>query len=80
MSRFRKSTHALCYCPYHTVWVPKYRYRVLERTVGREVHNGLRGLLGPNGCEGVEVIVEPEHGTVCHFGLTNLVRYGIVWT
>jgi len=61
MSRFRKLSHALWHCQYHLVWVPKYRYRVLEGVVGREVYNCLRIFLGQNGCECVELNVRPDH-------------------
>ncbi len=46
MSRFRKLSHALWHCQYHMVWVAKYRFRVLEGAVGREVYNSLRVFLG----------------------------------
>ena len=34
MSRFRKLSHSIWHCQYHIVWVPKYRFRVLEGKVG----------------------------------------------
>ena len=48
MSRFRKLSHAIWYCQYHMVWVPKYRYRVLTAPVGKELwlfrlFSGFRG-------------------------------------
>ena len=61
MSRFEKLTHVLWHCQYHIVWVPKYRYRVLEGTVGREVDTCLRVFLGQNGCECAELNVRPDH-------------------
>ena len=39
MSRFRKLTHAIWHCQYHIVWVPKYRYRVLDGDLAQEVQN-----------------------------------------
>ena len=59
MSRFRKLSHAIWHCQYHLVWVPKYRYRVLEGVVGKEVHNCLRVFLGQNACECIELNVQP---------------------
>ncbi len=61
MSRFRKLSHALWYCQYHMLWVAKYRYRVLEGAVDREVYNSLRVFLGQSGCECVELNVQPDH-------------------
>ena len=61
MSRFRKLSHAIWHCQYHLVWVPKYRYRVLEGTVGLEVYNCLRVFLGQNECECIEMNVQPDH-------------------
>jgi hypothetical protein len=37
MSRFRKLTHVIWHCQYHIVWVPKYRYRVLDGDLAEEV-------------------------------------------
>ncbi|MCB1676660.1 MAG: transposase [Halioglobus sp.] len=34
MSRFEKLTHVLWHCQYHIVWVPKYRFRVLQGDMG----------------------------------------------
>lgn len=61
MSRFRKLSHAIWYCQYHMVWVPKYRYRVLTGPVGREVYTWIQLFCGQKGCEVVELNVQPEH-------------------
>ena len=61
MSRFRKLSHAIWYCQYHMVWVPKYRYRVLTGPVGREVYTCIQLFCGQKGCEVVELNVQPEH-------------------
>ena len=37
MSGFEKASHVLWHCQYHFVWVPKYRCRVLQGPIGREV-------------------------------------------
>ena len=55
MSRFRKLSHAIWHCKYHIVWVPKYRYRVLQGVVRQEVYNCLQVFLGQNGCEEIEL-------------------------
>lgn len=61
MSRFRKLSHAIWYCQYHMVWVPKYRYRVLTGPVGKEVYTCIQVFCGQKGCEVVELNVQPEH-------------------
>ncbi len=61
MSRFRKLSHAIWYCEYHMVWVPKYRYRVLTGPVGKEVNTCIQVFCGQKGCEVVELNVQPEH-------------------
>ncbi|ORJ62519.1 transposase [Geothermobacter hydrogeniphilus] len=42
MSRFRKLTHAIWHCQYHIVWVPKYRFRILEDELAQEVRACIR--------------------------------------
>jgi putative transposase len=41
MSRFVRASHVIWHCQYHVVWVPKYRYRVLQGPVGKEVYKCL---------------------------------------
>lgn len=40
---------------------PKYRYRVLQGAVRQEVYNCLQVFPGQNGCEAVELNVQPDH-------------------
>jgi putative transposase len=40
MSRFKRASHVIWHFQYHIVWVPKYRFRVLQGPVGTEA--GLR--------------------------------------
>ena len=37
MSRFERASHVIWHCQYHLVWVPKYRFRMLQGPIGREV-------------------------------------------
>ncbi|MDO9447584.1 MAG: IS200/IS605 family transposase, partial [Candidatus Nitrotoga sp.] len=30
MSRFARASHVIWHCQYHLVWVPKYRFRILQ--------------------------------------------------
>lgn len=61
MSRFRKLTHAIWHCQYHIVWVPKYRYRVLEGDLAEEVSVCLRIFSEQSHCEVVEMNIQKDH-------------------
>jgi hypothetical protein len=39
MSRFKRASHVIWHCQYHIVWVPKYRFRVLQGPVGKRSTN-----------------------------------------
>lgn len=60
-SRFRKLSHTLWHCQYHIVWVPKYRYRVLQGSVKESAERGIMAICGYVGCEVVELNVQPDH-------------------
>ncbi len=60
MSRFNKLAHVLWHCQYH-VWVPKYRYRVLEGKWGYEVMKSVRVFTERLGCQIVELNVQSDH-------------------
>jgi putative transposase len=47
--------HAIWHCEYHIVWVPKYRYRVLQGKVKEEVELCVRDQTAQMGCEIVEI-------------------------
>ena len=61
MSRFRKLTQTIWHCQYHIVWVPKYRYRILEGKVAIEVSNCIRAFSEQKDCEIVELNVREDH-------------------
>ena len=61
MSRFRKLSHVIWHCQYHLVWVPKYRYRVLQGDIGQEVNNCIQLFSSYKGCEVVELNVQDDH-------------------
>ena len=61
MSRFRKLSHTLWHCQYHIVWVPKYRYRILQGAIKESIESGLRAICGFCRCEVVELNVQPDH-------------------
>jgi putative transposase len=37
MRRFKRLSHTIWHCEYHIVWVPKYRYRVMQGKIKEEV-------------------------------------------
>ena len=61
MSRFRKLSHAIWYCQYHFVWVPKYRYRILNGAVAYEVEKCIRVFSSQKGCEIQELSIQVDH-------------------
>ena len=61
MSRFRKLSQTIWHCQYHIVWVPKYRFRVLQGNVAREVENCIRAFSEQLGCEVIEMNVQIDH-------------------
>jgi len=61
MSRFRKLTHVLWHCQYHIVWVPKYRYRILQGEVARETQNCIHSFCSQLGCQVEELSIQADH-------------------
>jgi putative transposase len=61
MSRFRKLTNAIWHCQYHIVWVPKYRFRVLDGEIGEEVRTCVNVFCEHSASEVVELNVQKDH-------------------
>ena len=61
MSRFSKLSQTLWHCQYHIVWVPKYRFRILEGKVATEVANCIRAFTEQQHCEIVELNIQNDH-------------------
>ena len=61
MSRFRKLTHTIWHCQYHLVWIPKYRFQVLEGQIGQEARICIRIFVEQAGSEVVEMNVQRDH-------------------
>ena len=61
MSRFQKLSQTLWCCQYHIVWVPKYRFRILNGDVAREVANCIRAFSEQKRCKIVELNVQIDH-------------------
>ena len=61
MSRFRKISHVIWHCQYHIVWVPKYRYRMLDGVLKEELLKSLHVFCGQKSCEILELNIQKEH-------------------
>jgi len=61
MSRFMKLSHVLWHCQYHLVWVPKYRYRVLDGQVKPEVERCVRLFCEQLSSSIVELNIQKDH-------------------
>lgn len=61
MSRYSKLSHALWYCHYHIVWVPKYRFRILVGSIKEEVEKSIRIYSAQLGCTIGEMNIQEDH-------------------
>ena len=61
MSRFRKLSHSIWHCQYHIVWVPKYRFKILEGKIADAVKNCIRAFTQQQECEVIELNVQIDH-------------------
>ena len=61
MSRFRKLSQTLWHCQYHLIFVPKYRYKILEGKIGSKVENCIRAFSEQKGVEIIELNVQIDH-------------------
>ena len=61
MSRFKKLSHTIWHCENHIVWVPKYRYRVMEGKIKEEVESSVREQSRQMSCAVQEMNVQADH-------------------
>lgn len=61
MGKYKKLSHAIYYCKYHIVWVPKYRYRVLRGGIRESLERDIRGISEWSGCDVEELKVQEDH-------------------
>ena len=61
MSSFKKLNHSMYECKYHVVWIPKYRYKVMEGRIRYYIRDKLRQLCSWKKFEIVQGSVKPEH-------------------
>ena len=61
MSRFEKLSHVIWHCQYHLVWVPKYRYRILQSHVKIEVERCIRLFCEQKAVQIIELNIQADH-------------------
>ena len=61
MSRFRKLSQTLWHCQYHLIFVPKYRYKILEGKIALKVENCIRAFSEQKDVEIIELNVQIDH-------------------
>ena len=61
MSKFKKLSHVIYRCDYHIVWTPKYRFKILEGLVKKQLEEDIKMLLEWIGCEKKELNIQIDH-------------------
>ena len=61
MAKYRKLSHAVYHCNYHIIFVPKYRYRILEGKVKEIVDQKIRQVCGWYDVEIEEMNIQSDH-------------------
>jgi len=61
MSRFKRLSHVIWCCEYHIVWVPKYRFKILQGPIAAEIHKTLQVYCGRLNCDVIELNVQRDH-------------------
>ena len=61
MRRFRKLSQTLWHCQYHLIFVPKYRYKILEGKIALKVENCIRAFSEQKDVEIIELNVQIDH-------------------
>ena len=61
MAKYRKLAHTVYHCNFHIVFVPKYRYRILEGKVKEIVEHKIRQVCEWNDVEIEEMNIQADH-------------------
>lgn len=48
-------------CQYHVVWVPKYRYRILDGVIATEANRCIRAFAKQKQCEVIGLNIQQDH-------------------
>lgn len=74
MSHFRKLSQTLWHCQYHSVWVPKYRYRILTGRIAKETEHMIKTYSAQLKSEIIELNIQVDH-----VHLLGLLLYFWIW-
>ena len=61
MGSYKKLNHSIYECKYHLVWIPKYRYKVMNGEIRYYIRDKIRQLCSWKKFEIIEGNVLPEH-------------------
>ena len=61
MGTYKKLNHSIYECKYHLVWIPKYRFKVMEGRIRYYVREKVRQLCDWKKFEIIQGNVQPEH-------------------
>ena len=61
MSRYDSSSHVYYRCQYHIVWTPKYRLKILNGNIGKELYKSIYVYSNMKNCRVVELNVQVDH-------------------
>lgn len=61
MGKYRKLSHTVYHCNYHIVWVPKYRYKILEGALRDQLELDIRSLSQWKEVEIIELSIQKDH-------------------
>ena len=61
MSKYKKPSHVVYKCGYHIVWVPKYRFRILNGEIKKLIEEDIKMLCEWKRCEVQEMSVQNDH-------------------
>ena len=61
MGKYKKLSHVIYKCEYHIVWVPKYRFRILEGEIKKLIEEDIKMLCEWKKCEVQEMSVQNDH-------------------
>ena len=61
MSRFRKLSQTIWHCQYHIVFIPKFRFKILEGAIKRELDKSIRIFCNQQKVEIVELNIQIDH-------------------
>jgi len=61
MAKYRKTSHTVYHCNYHVIFVPKYRYRILEGKVKEIIEHKIRQVCSWYDVEIEELNIQIDH-------------------